>query len=108
MNKCALRTKGLDCSGSSKTLNFESNVPGELVPGNLIDSPKDTLLCILEDCNNSQPLIMGFDFEVKDIATPMASLSKLDNFGNVSIQLSSSIIYLFAPSSSHRILLFNF
>jgi hypothetical protein len=63
---------------------------------------------VLEDCNSSQPLIMGSRFKVEDIATPMALLFELEDFRNVGIPSTSSIIYLSAPSTSHRVHLFNF
>jgi hypothetical protein len=87
MNKNTMCTKRLDCLGTSKTLIFEFIILGQLVLGDLIDFLEDTFSCVLENCNNSQPLIMESDFEVEDIATPMALVSKLEDFGNESIPL---------------------
>jgi hypothetical protein len=89
MSKIALRIKGLDCSGTSKTLITESNILGELDLGNLLDCNEDTLPSVCENCNSSQPSIMGSNIRVEDIALPMASLSKLEDTGKVSASFTS-------------------
>jgi hypothetical protein len=89
MSKSAPCTKRLDCSGTNRTLIFESNVPRDLDLGTLIDSSEDTLPSVHEDCNNLQPSIMGSDFGVEDIATPMASLSESKDSGKISALFTS-------------------
>jgi hypothetical protein len=51
---------------------------------------------------------MGSDVKVEDMATLMASLSKLEDFGNISISSISSISYLFIPPTSCRAHSFRF
>jgi hypothetical protein len=96
MSRSAPRTRGLDCSGTTWTLVFEIDIPGDILLGNLIDSNKNTLPCVLEDCNNSQPLIMGPNFNLEETWTPVAWMSNSDHFRIVRIPSTSSTNYLSA------------
>ena len=96
MSRSAPCTRGLDCSGTTWTLVFEIDISGDIFIGNFIDSNKNTLPCVLEDCNNSQPLIMGPNFNLEETSTPMASMSNLDHFRIVRNPSTSSTNYLSA------------